>query len=79
MNESIWLVAATLAGLFCPLHMWWSHRRGREPACCLSARKGELGEVEELRARQERLRGMIAEHDRTAMPTHGDGPVVDAR
>lgn len=78
MNDPVLLGAAALAGLLCPLHMWWSHCRGRQPACCPPARKGELAEVD-LRARQQRLRAMIGERDRTAMRGHSDGAAVDGQ
>ena len=79
MSESIVLGAATLAGLRCPLRMWWSHRRGRGSACCLPGGKRASGEVEELWRRQERLRGMIAAYHRTVMTTGTDRAPVSVR
>lgn len=66
MSQAIILGAAVLAGLACPVHMWWSHRRGRQAACCTAARRiDHPGELELLRAREERLSLMIAAHEAT--------------
>ena len=64
MSPAIILGVAVLAGLFCPLHMWWSHRRGRQTACCPAARNPDRSRrIEDVRAGHERLRTMIAAHD----------------
>lgn len=64
MSPAIILGVAVLAGLFCPLHMWWSHRRGRQAACCPAVpMPAHLGDIELLRARQDRLSALIAAHD----------------
>jgi hypothetical protein len=64
MTDAIILGAAVVAGLACPLHMWWSNRRGRQAACCPSIRTPEgEGEIEALRARQQRLSTLIAERE----------------
>jgi hypothetical protein len=64
MSQGIILGLAVAAGLACPTHMWWSHRRGRQAACCLPIPEAEAdGEIEVLRARQERLGVLIAEHE----------------
>jgi hypothetical protein len=61
MSQGVILGLAVVAGLACPLHMRWSHRRGRQAACCPPIRKAD-GDIESLRARQRRLSALIAEH-----------------
>jgi len=63
MTEGLVLGAAVAAGLGCPLHMWWSHRRGRQAACCPPALMTRDAEIEVLRARQELLGALIAQHE----------------
>lgn len=66
MTEAI-LVLAIIAGLACPVHMWWQHRRGRQPACCPPQRGAEANlDVEGLRTRHAQLSTQIAEMERTA-------------
>lgn len=69
MSEQVILGAAIAAGLACPLHMWWSHRRGRRAAFCPSPRTTEGGrmaagdgDIDALHARQARLAALIDEH-----------------
>jgi hypothetical protein len=69
MSQGIILGLAVVAGLACPAHMWWSHRRGRQAACCPPIQEAE-GEIEALCARQKRLGALIAEHNATVI-----GPV----
>ena len=68
MSQGIILGLAVAAGLVCPAHMWWSHRRGRQPACCppITNAEGE-GQIEALHTRQERLGVLIAEHEAAAV------------
>jgi len=64
MSQDVILGVAVVAGLACPAHMWWSRRRGSRTACCPPMPKAETeGEIETLRARQERLGALIAEHE----------------
>lgn len=66
MTEAI-LVLAIIAGLACPVHMWWQHRRGRQAACCPPQRGADAGlDVEGLRTRHAQLSARIAEMERTA-------------
>lgn len=61
MSSTVVAVAA-VAGLACPLHMWWQHRRGLQGTCgssteradsvdALSRRQGAL--AEQLRVLQQ--------------------------
>ncbi len=63
MSQSLVLVLAVLAGLACPLHMWWSHRRGRQTARGPTRNLDVDGPARGLRARQQHLGALIAEHD----------------
>ncbi len=65
MTEAI-LVLAIIAGLACPVHMWWQHRRGRQAACCPPQRDADASrDVEGLRTRHAQLSAGIAEMERT--------------
>ena len=77
MSQALILGVAIAAGLACPAHMWWSHRRGRQAVCCPPMPQAG-GEIEALRARQERLGSLIAEHQAT-VPTAVDQPHHTAR
>jgi hypothetical protein len=68
MSDAVIAGVAVVVGLACPAHMWWSHRCGRHAACCPSERDVA---IEALRARQERLRVLIAEHDAAPPPSRG--------
>lgn len=63
MSQGLVLAVALLAGLACPLHMWWSHRRGRRGACGLTRNLDRDSQLEDLRARQQHLGALIAAHD----------------
>jgi hypothetical protein len=66
MSQGVILGLAFAAGLACPLHMWWSHRRGRQAACCAPDGAADASnEIEALRARQDQLSTLVAEHERT--------------
>ncbi len=67
MTETI-LVLAIAAGLACPVHMWWQHRRGRSAACCPPQRgSADAGlDAEGLRTRHTQLSARIAEMECTA-------------
>lgn len=55
MSETLILLLALGAGAACPLHMWWSNRRGKRAACCPPKREAPKESVEALRARQAAL------------------------
>ncbi|MEJ7753433.1 MAG: hypothetical protein WKF46_10865 [Candidatus Limnocylindrales bacterium] len=64
------LIVAIVAGLACPLHMWWQQRRGRAAARCVPGAHKE-GDIAALRARQQELERQIAatsEADREPSP-----------
>jgi hypothetical protein len=57
---SIAVVAvAVLVAVACPLHMWWSHRRGK-PGCVPMGRRGRP-DRDDVRGRQLALQRSIAE------------------
>ena len=63
MSQDVILGLAVVAGLACPLHMWWSHRRGRATACGMPHVSGnDETELEALRTRQMTLSSMISGH-----------------
>ncbi len=64
MSQGLVLALAVLAGLACPLHMWWSHRRGRHAACGPKRKLDADGQLEALRVRQQHL----GRPDRCARP-----------
>ena len=53
------VAVAVLAGIACPLHMWWSHRRGRPG--CMPAGNRSKGELDGVRSAQQTLERTIAE------------------
>lgn len=71
MSQTVVLGLAVVAGLACPLHMWWSHRRGRRAACLASVAPAAESELEALSRRQAQLRALVAGHvDTCGGPTH---------
>ena len=58
MSTALVAVAA-LAGVACPLHMWWSHRRAH--AGCIPTRNRSEGELDGMRSAQQTLERSIAE------------------
>ncbi|MHB8243181.1 MAG: hypothetical protein ACYDHN_14475 [Solirubrobacteraceae bacterium] len=57
--STVLVAVAVLAGIACPLHMWWSHRRGR-PGCMPASNRSE-GEFDSARSAQQTLERSIAE------------------
>lgn len=55
MSETLILLVAVVAGAACPLHMWWSNRRGKRAACRPPKREVPEESVAALRARQADL------------------------
>ena len=71
MSTGILIALVVVAGLACPLMMWWQNRRGRAAACCMpvSPKPGET-DLDELRARQKALASKITEFEgREPQPT----------
>jgi hypothetical protein len=57
--STVFLAVAVVAGVGCPLHMWWSHRRGRQ-GCRPMGRRSEH-DLDGVRAGQRALERSIAE------------------
>ena len=53
------------AGLACPLHMWWAHRRGKQAACCPPRRTQTAlpDDLDGLRARRREVEAQLAEFE----------------
>jgi len=72
----LFILLALAAASLCPLHMFWQHRRGRQPACCPPDRRssddqGESEEMDELialRRRQAELAARIADFEPEPAP-----------
>jgi len=79
MSQGLILGIAVVAGLACPAHMWWSHRRGSQAACCPPSRNaGGDSEIEALRARQQHLRARLGEHEAMVSGVAGSSPPQSA-
>jgi hypothetical protein len=64
MSQGVIFGLAVAGGLGCPLHMWWSHRRGRQGACCAPGSAADASsEIEALRARHRQLSTLIAKYE----------------
>jgi uncharacterized iron-regulated membrane protein len=62
MIDALVVGLAIACGLACPLHMWWSRRRGTKAACCAPDRSREPAtEREALHDRQQRLARQVAD------------------
>lgn len=63
MSETLVLGIAVVAALACPLHMWWTHRRGGQAACCppSEADGSRTERLEQLRARRADVEARLAE------------------
>jgi hypothetical protein len=57
--SAVLIAVVVLAGVACPLHMWWSHRRGGPG--CLPAGRGSEGDLNDVRTVQHKLERSIAE------------------
>jgi len=63
--SSVALGLVLAAGLACPVHMWWSHRRGRANACG-PAGDDPQQDLATLRRRHQDVSARIAELDTDA-------------
>ncbi len=63
-------IVVGLVSLACPLHMWWSHRRGRPS--CLPTRNA--ADADRVHAAQEELKRAVTElASRTPLKEHSPG------
>lgn len=57
--STVLVAVAVLAAVACPLHMWWSYRRGRPG--CIPMGKPREGKLDNVRSAQQTLERSIAE------------------
>ena len=78
MSGWLFILLALAAASLCPLHMFWQHRRGRQPACCppdhrssadeSESESEEMDELIALRRRQAELAARIADFEPEPAP-----------
>ena len=66
MPDALFYALVLVAGLACPVHMWWAQRRGKRAACCPPKRQPAPQELDELLARRSHVEAQIAAVENTA-------------
>lgn len=68
MPDALFYALILVAGLACPIHMWWAQRRGKRAACCPPKRQAAPRDLEALQARRAEIEAQIAEREQISDP-----------